>query len=91
MSRVQVDPGEVSTVGFSIERGAGNLDAVAIAVGQMAQASEPRATAQALEGLTQRWSAGLGRMRDDVESLGRGAEAASTLYTQTDERAMGPG
>lgn len=91
MSRVQVEPGQVSTVGFSIERGAGSLDSVAIAVGQMGEVSEPRATAGALEGLTQRWSAGLGRMRDDVEALGRGAEAASTLYTQTDERAMGPG
>ncbi len=86
-----MEPGEVAEAGFSIERGAGNLDAVAIAVGRMAEAQEPRATAGALEGLAQRWSGGLGRLREDVESLGRGAEAASTLYTKTDERAMGPG
>jgi len=86
VSRVGVEPGEVARVGFSIERGAGHLDAVAVAVGRMGEAREPLATARALEGLAQRWSGGLGRLREDVESLGRGAEAASTLYTRTDGR-----
>jgi len=90
MSTIGVDPGQIAGVGSSIERGAGNLDAVGLAVGRMAQVEEPLATARALDGLRQRWSRDLGRMREDVESLGRGAEAASTLYTQTDERAMDP-
>ncbi len=51
---------------------------------------EPAETARALDSLALRWGAGIGRLRDDLELLGRGIQAASTLYTHTDESAMGP-
>lgn len=91
MGRIRVVAGEVAEVGFSIEAKASNLDPAVQALSGAAGLGEPVETARALESLALRWGAGVGRLRDDLEQLGRGAQAASTLYTHTDETAMGPG
>lgn len=91
MGHIAVVAGQVAEVGSSIEARASGLDAAARAVSGAAGVGEPAETARALESLASRWGAGVGRLRDDLELLGRGAQAASTLYTHTDEAAMGPG
>ena len=89
--RIAVDPGALAGVGASIEGKAPELDPAARAMSGLAEVGEPPKTARALEDLERRWGSGLGRLRDDIELLGRGAMAASTLYTHTDETAMGAG
>lgn len=90
MGRIGVDARQVASVGSSLERKASGLDGATRALGAVAGVAEPAETARALESLGVRWGAGVGRLRDDVELLGRGAQAASTLYTHTDESVMGP-
>ena len=89
--RIAVDTGEIAGIGASIAGKASALDPAARAIGGLAGVGEPAKTARALQDLELRWSPGLGRLRDDLELLGRGAMAASTLYTDTDESAMEAG
>lgn len=90
MGTIDVDAGQVASVGSSIEGDASGLDPAVAAMAGVAGLAEPAETARALAQLQTQWSAGVRRLRDDLESLGRGTQAASTLYTHTDETAMGP-
>lgn len=91
MPPLAVDPEQLASVGASIEGTASNLDTAVSAMGGVAGVDEPPQTALALRSLTIRWSAGVGRLQHDVALLGRGVQAASTLYTHTDETAMEAG
>ncbi len=81
--------GEIASVGVSIESKASALDPAVRAMSGVAGVGEPAETSRALGSMQVRWSAGVGRLQDDLELLGRGVQAASTLYTHTDESAMG--
>lgn len=91
MAQIRVVAEQVAEVGASIGAKASNLDSAVQAINGAAGVGEPAATARALESLALRWGGGIGRLQEDLELLGRGARAASTLYTHTDQAAMGPG
>lgn len=91
MGSIRVDPGQIAEAGSSIEADAAQLDGAEQAIGSISSVAEPVETGRALEDLRSRWGSGVRLLRDDVEMLGRGTQAASTLYTRTDETAMGAG
>lgn len=91
VGHIAVVAGQVAEVGASIGAKASNLDPAVGAMRAAAGVSEPAETARALDSLGLLWGLGVSTLRDDLELLGRGTQAASTLYTHTDESAMGPG
>lgn len=90
MGTFSVVAAEVASTGSSIEADASGLTTAVNAMNGVSGVDEPAQTSRALASLQLRWSAGVGRLQDDLERFGQGTQAASTLYTQTDEAAMGP-
>jgi len=88
---LDVNTPQLASAGSSIEADAGQLSSVATGLGALGGVDGPRMTARALEDLSTQWVAGVGSLQGDLESLGRGVQGAATLYTSTDETAMGPG
>ena len=90
MARIEAAPSEILSTGAEIVGlgpGIATLLPAARALGSAA--SEPPATARALERLGERWAASLERLEDDVVALGRAAQASAVAYSETDASAMG--
>lgn len=88
MGLIRVTPEEIAAAGEQITMVANDVDAVRQAITRVAVVPEPKQTAGALHHLQTRFVGGLERMRGDIDALGRGAQASSTLYTHTDATAM---
>lgn len=90
MGRIEAPPDQIIAAGGAVAdvgRGLGSLPGAISGVS--GAASDPPATASALETLAAEWAAGGARLREDVESMGELTEVSAMLYQQTDETAMG--
>ena len=89
MSRIAVDPGQVTATGEALSRLAPTATQVGWSIRAVAgKAEAPPATSAALEGFASAWSAGAQRLDDELISLGEAAQGAGFLYTLTDQTAI---
>ncbi len=92
MGRIDVTPDQVTAAGGAVADIGGAVAALPGAVSGVAgSASEPPATAGALETLAAEWMAGGERLSDDLEAMGEMTVVSAMFYRDTDEAGMGGG
>lgn len=92
MGEIRVSASDVGSAGDRIQALAPSASALqGVAASAASAATDPPATAAALEHCASAWNGALGSLTDELLSLGGAVQAAAVLYTTTDQGAMGGG